>query len=61
MTDTNELSKVRQNLTAWLAASNAKDADALFALYDPQSVYANAGAPLMRGVAEVRPWYEQAF
>ena len=59
--DTNALEGVRQNLEAWLAAFNAKDIDALFSLYDSESVYANAGAPLMRGVAEIRPWYEAAF
>ena len=61
MLDTGEIDKVRQNLNEWLAAFNAKDGDALFALYDPESIYANAGAPLMRGVDEIKPWYEQAF
>ncbi len=61
MPDTNEIEKVRQNLSNWLAAFNAKDSEALFALYDPESIYANAGAPLMRGLDEIRPWYEQAF
>lgn len=61
MLDTDELGKVRQNLNAWLAAFNAKDADALFALYDPESIYANAAAPLMRGVEQIKPWYEHAF
>lgn len=61
MLDTDELGKVRQNLNTWLAAFNAKDADALFALYDPESIYANAAAPLMRGVDQIKPWYEQAF
>jgi ketosteroid isomerase-like protein len=61
MLDSSELDKVRQNLDTWLAAFNAKDADALFALYDPESVYANAAAPLMRGVDQIRPWYEGAF
>lgn len=61
MPDTNEIEKVRRNLSTWLAAFNVKDSDALFALYDPESIYANAGAPLMRGVGEIRPWYEQAF
>lgn len=61
MLDTHELDKVRHNLATWLAAFNAKDADALFALYDPESIYANAAAPLMRGVDQIKPWYEQAF
>lgn len=59
--DQTEIAKVRENLKAWLEAFNAKDADALFALYDEESVYANAGAALMRGIEEIRPWYEQAF
>lgn len=61
MLDTSELNKVRLNLDTWLAAFNAKDADVLFALYDPESIYANAAAPLMRGVEQIKPWYEQAF
>lgn len=59
--DTLEIAKVRKNLDTWLTAFNAKDIDTLFILYDPESVYANAGAPLMRGVDEIRPWYEQAL
>lgn len=61
MLETNELEKVRHNLDTWLAAFNAKDSDALFALYDSESIYANAGAPLMRGVDQIKPWYEHAF
>lgn len=57
----NELDKVRQNLKTWLNAFNAKDIGTLSTLYDPESLYANAGAPLMRGIDEIRPWYEQAF
>lgn len=56
-----EIHKVRKSLERWLTAFNAKDSDALFALYDPESIYANAAAPLMRGIEEIRPWYEQAF
>ncbi len=59
--DENEISKVRHNLQQWLTAFNGKDIETLFSLYDAQSVYANAGAPLMRGVEQIRPWYEQAF
>ncbi len=59
--DENEIAKVRDNLSNWLAAFNAKDLDKLFSLYDPDSVYANAGASLMRGVEQIRPWYEQAL
>lgn len=57
----NEINKVRENLATWLAAFNARDIDTLFSLYDPESVYANAGAPMMRGIEEIKPWYEQAF
>ncbi|WP_299862691.1 nuclear transport factor 2 family protein [uncultured Roseobacter sp.] len=61
MLDTNEIDRVRENLSTWLAAFNAKDIDALLALYDPESIYANASAPLMRGVDQIKPWYMQAF
>ena len=56
-----EIDKVRNNLKSWMRAFNAKDLDALFALYDPESLYANAGAPLMQGVTAIKPWYAQAF
>lgn len=61
MSDTKELNKVRENLDTWMKAFNAKDLDTLFSLYDPESIYANAGAPLMRGVEQIRPWYSEAF
>ena len=56
-----EMVLVRENLTNWLQAFNAKDIDTLMSLYDEHSLYANAEAPLLRGVAQIRPWYEQAF
>ena len=56
-----ELTKVRENLEQWLAAFNAKDIGALLSLYDPESVYANAGSPLMTGVDQIKPWYENVF
>ena len=59
--DTNEITKVRQNLETWLEAFNAKDIETLFSLYDPESIYANAGAPLMRGVEQIKPWYQEAL
>ena len=58
--DASEIAKVRKNLEAWLIAFNAKDLKTLFTLYDRESLYANAAAPLMRGVDQIRPWYEQA-
>ncbi|MEW2915521.1 nuclear transport factor 2 family protein [Ruegeria sp. ANG10] len=61
MLDNTELDKVRANLDTWMTAFNAKDIDALFTLYDPESIYANAGAALMRGVDQIKPWYQQAF
>ncbi|MET1411401.1 nuclear transport factor 2 family protein [Roseibium sp. HPY-6] len=61
MLDKTELDKVRANLNTWLKAFNENDIDTLFTLYDPESIYANASAPLMRGVDEIKPWYEQAF
>lgn len=59
--DQKELAKVRENLSEWLTAFNLRDADKLLTLYAPDSMYANAAAPLMRGVAQIKPWYEQAF
>ncbi|KIC49531.1 nuclear transport factor 2 family protein [Tateyamaria sp. ANG-S1] len=59
--NTAELEKVRANHDTWLAAFNAKDIDTLVTLYDPESVYANAEFPLMRGVDQIKPWYAQAF
>ena len=59
--DETQMVLVRENLTKWLAAFNAKDIDVLMSLYDEDSLYANAEAPLLRGVQQIRPWYEQAF
>lgn len=56
-----DLTLVRANLTAWLAAFNAKDIDALMALYDAESSYASAGAPLITGEADIRERYQGAF
>jgi len=57
MPNSNELAKIRQNLADWLRAFNAKDVDQMFELYDEESIYANANAPLMRGIDEIKPWY----
>ncbi|MEM9092505.1 MAG: nuclear transport factor 2 family protein [Cyanobacteria bacterium P01_F01_bin.53] len=59
--NTVELDKARATLDKWLTAFNAKDVDTLIALYDPESVYANAAAPLLRGVAQIKPWFKKAF
>ena len=56
----NKLS-VRENITGWLAAFNAKDIDALKSFYDPESYYANAAAPMVHGIEPIMTWYEQAF
>ncbi len=56
-----EIAKVRTNLSNWLAAFNEKNLDKLFSLYAADSMYANAGAPLLRGIEEIKPWYEEAF
>ncbi len=61
MAESIELTKVRKNLETWLTAFNAKDIETLFSLYDPESIYANADAPLMQGVDQIRPWYEQVL
>ena len=44
--NTIELDRARAALDAGLAALNAKDIDALVAVYDPEIAYANAVAPL---------------
>lgn len=59
--DQDELAKVRGNLEDWLKAFNAKDIEALFTLYDPDSIYANAGSALMRGIEQIKPWYVEAL
>jgi len=61
MNNSSDVAAVRANLNNWLQAFNRKDIDALFALYDPNSVYANAGAPLLTGIDQIKPWYEAAF
>jgi ketosteroid isomerase-like protein len=53
--------QIRKTLDSWLAAFNAKDTTTLFSLYDPNTVYANANAARMDGVAGLRPWYVEAL
>ncbi|MEM7587054.1 MAG: nuclear transport factor 2 family protein [Acidobacteriota bacterium] len=53
--------EIRNALASWLDAFNGRDVDALMAIYDPQAVYANAAASLMRGKDEIRPWFENAL
>ncbi|HWD01315.1 MAG TPA: nuclear transport factor 2 family protein [Amycolatopsis sp.] len=53
--------QVRNTLDRWLTAFNEKDADTLFSLYDPDTVYANAGAARMEGVDGLKPWYEEVL
>lgn len=57
--NTTELDRARATLEAWLAALNAKDIDALIAVYDPEIVYANAVAPLLQGVDQIQSWFEK--
>lgn len=61
MINKDDTAGARANLQAWLSAFNAKDIDRLCSLYDPDSLYANAAAPLARGIFEIKPWYETAF
>ncbi|MEM8803069.1 MAG: nuclear transport factor 2 family protein [Pseudomonadota bacterium] len=56
-----ELDKARATLDAWLAALNAKDIDALVAVYDPEIVYANAATPLLQGVDQIKQWFQKIF
>ena len=59
--NTTELDKARAALDAWLAALNAKDIEALVAVYDPEIVYANAVAPLLQGVDQIKQWFERVL
>lgn len=56
-----EIDKVRENLDAWMNAFNERDVETLFTLYDPESLYANAGTAMMQGIEEIKPWYEGVF
>jgi len=55
------LPAIRANLDLWLAAFNAKDIDALMALYDPDSSYANANAPFIDDLPTIRARYSATF
>jgi ketosteroid isomerase-like protein len=59
--DHNGTRSPRETLAAWLSAFNAKDIESLCALYDPQSLYANAAAPIVHGIEQIKPWYVNAF
>ena len=61
MSTTHDTRGLRENLQAWLVALNTKDTESLCSLYDPESLYANAAAPLARGISAIRPRYENAF
>ena len=61
MQDPNAAQQVRETLKSWLIAFNAKDTPSLFSLYDPEAVYANDNAPLMRGIEQIGPWFEHVF
>lgn len=56
-----EMEAARAVLGEWLARFNNKDIEGLFSLYDPDSIYANAKAPLMRGLDEIKPWYANSI
>lgn len=56
-----EIDKVRENLNAWLNAFNERDLETLFTLYDPESLYANAGNAMKQGIEEIKPLYEGMF
>ena len=55
------LAQIRANLDAWLAAFNAKDVDALMALYDEDSSYAGASGPYISGLENIRERYAAGF
>ena len=55
------LTSMRANLDAWLTAFNAKDIDALMALYDPESSYAGAVGPYLTSLDAIRAQYTVGF
>ena len=61
MSTTHDTRGPRENFQARLVAFNAKDTESLCSIYDPESLYANAAAPLARGISAIGPWYENAF
>ena len=61
MSDQAATKEVRQRVKSWLIAFNSKNKEELFSLFHPEMIYANDGAPLMRGTEQVQPWYQQAF
>ena len=52
---------VRKILANWVEAFNKKDSDLLFTYYDPESIYASPESPLLKGIDQVRPWYEEVI
>ena len=52
---------IRANLDRWISAFNKKDIDALLALFDEESVYANANAPIISGKEAIRERYQATF
>jgi|GEM_PF-1015577 len=56
-----DISLVRANLTAWLAAFNAKDIDALMEQYDAESSYAGASGPYLTSLEDIRALYSAGF
>lgn len=52
---------IRANLDGWLRAFNAKDIDALMALYDPASSYAGGSGPYLTNLDDIRARYAAGF
>lgn len=61
MNDHVKEASVRSIVRKWLKAFNEKDAKTLLGLYDPDAIYANDGATLMRGIDQISPWFVRAF
>ncbi len=60
MTNTPE-NEIRKAVKAWLLRFNTKDESTFFDLFHPEIVYANGASPLMRGISEIRPWYQEMW
>ena len=57
----NEIKSLEKTLATWIDAFNNKDIEALFTLYDPDTLYSNPDSPVLIGIDEVKSWYETAF
>lgn len=53
--------EIRDAVKKWLQRFNAKDQDNFFQLFHPDILYANGASPLMRGLTQIKPWYQEMW